>query len=483
MSRPAFKLSALTALLVLAGCALGPDYQRPQTDLPETFTNVPIDSASPSLADQPWRQLFVDPQLQQLIERGLQQNRDLAIAAQRVIAARANAGASNLARLPQLNTSTGAERRHLSTKGTSAALAAQEPTINVYQGGIDATFELDLWGRLSRQSEAARARLQGSIYDQRTVQITLIADIATNYFALQNLDRQLAITHETIATREHSAGLIRTRHDAGAVSGLDVSQAEAELAAALAAIPDIERQIAATESGLRILLGDSKAELPRGGERETFALTIPAGLPSALLERRPDVQSAEQALVAANADVGASKAALFPTLSLTGALGSESLEFSDLFTGPARTWSYGAGLALPLLNADRSLYQVKAAKAQREIALLQYQQTVQQAFEDVDTALDAYERYNEQHLSLQSQVEAYARYAKLARLRYESGYSAYSNVLDAERQLFAAELNLTSARLSTQTAVVQLYKTLGGGWQQSATAQSTAENAAAPASR
>src|SRR5690606_37292923 len=194
-------------------------------------------------------------------------------------------------------------------------------------------------------------------------------------------------------------------------------------------------------------------ELARG--RDDYPTTLPAGLPSELLARRPDVQAAEQALVAANADVGAAKAALFPSISLTGALGSESLAFSELFTGPARTWSYGAGLALPLLNADRSGYQLQAAKAQREIALLQYRQAVQQDFEDADTALSAYTRYREQYESLKAQVEAYGRYAKLARLRYESGYSAYSNVLDAERQLFAAELDLTAARLNTQTAIVQ----------------------------
>lgn len=456
--------------LLIAGCAMGPDYQRPDVNLPQHFSSDPENQNAASLADQSWRMLFADPQLQQLIERALNQNRDVKIAVQRVIAARANAGAAGLARLPQINAGASGDQRRLSSKGLSSGLAAQDSTINVYQGGIDASFELDLWGRLARQSEAARARWQASEYELKTVRITLITDVAANYFALQNLDRQLAITHETIATREHSANLIRTRHKAGAVSGLDVAQAEAELAAALAAVPDIQRQIDATESGLRLLLGESGAELARSSERATFALTIPAGLPSALLERRPDLQSAEQALVAANADVGAAKAALFPTISLTGALGSESLELSDLFSGPARTWSFGGAINLPLLNASRSGYQLTAAKAQREIALQTYQQAVQQAFEEVDYALNAYDHYNEQHLSLQAQVEAYARYAKLARLRYSSGYSAYANVLDAERQLFSAELNLTSARLNTQAAVVQLYKRLGGGWQDSSAA-------------
>jgi multidrug efflux system outer membrane protein len=460
------RASLLLALpLLTAGCALGPDYERPQLDLPPHYRNAPDAQKTASLADASWREVFLDPLLQDLIERALQQNRDLHSAAQRVIAARANAGAATLARLPQLDASASGDHRRLSREGVSSALAAQQPTLNVYQGGIDARFELDLWGRLQRQSEAARARWRGSEFDLRTVRITLIADIAANYFALQNLDRQLAITHETIATREHSAALIRKRHQAGAVSGLDVSQADAELAAALAAVPDLERQIAATESGLRLLLGDSNAALPRSPRRETFALTIPAGLPSALLERRPDIQFAEQNLIAANADVGAAKAALFPSISLTGALGSESLQLSELFSGPARTWSYGAALGIPLLDASRSGYQLQAAKAQREIAVLQYRQSVQQAFEDVDTALNAYDRFNEQHLSLQGQVEAYARYARLARLRYQSGYSAYNNVLDAERQLFAAELSLASARLNTQTAVVRLYKALGGGWQ------------------
>jgi multidrug efflux system outer membrane protein len=462
-----YAATLLALPLLMAGCALGPDYERPQLDTPAHYHNVSEPDTTTSFADASWREVFRDSQLQDLIADALRQNRDLHIAAQRVIAARANADAAALARLPQLNASASGEQRRLSQKGTSATLAAQQPVIDVYAGGIDARFELDLWGRLKRQSEAARARWRGSELDLRTVRITLIADVAANYFALQNLDHQLAITHETIATREHSATLIRKRHKAGAVSGLDVSQAEAELAAALAALPDLERQIAATESGLRLLLGDSNAELPRATERRAFPLTIPAGLPSALLERRPDVQAAEQNLVAANADVGAAKAALFPSISLTGALGSESLELANLFSGPARTWSYGGSIDLPLLDASRSTWQLKAAKAQREIALLQYRQAVQQSFEDVDTALNAHDRYNEQLLTLQGQVEAYGRYARLARLRYQSGYSDYNNVLDAERQLFAAELSLASARLNTQTAVVQLYKVLGGGWRDS----------------
>ncbi len=472
MSRAAFRLPVLFALLALHGCALGPDYERPQTPLPEDYRNVDpqtetAQKAEASLADQPWRQLFVDPQLQQLIDRALLQNRDLAIATQRVIAARANAGAVGLARLPQVDAGGSGTRNRLSTRGRNAVAGAIEPHINLYEASIDASFELDLWGRLARLSEAATARWQASVYDQQTVQITLIADVARNYFALQNLDRQRAITRDTIAIRERSVNLIRTRHDAGAVSGLDVGQAEAELAAARAAVPNIQRQIEGAESAMRILLGEEPTELVRSRGHDDYPLTLPAGLPSALLERRPDLQAAEQALIAANADVGAAKAALFPNISLTGSLGSESLEFSDLFGGPARTWSYGAGLTIPLLNAQRSGYQLKAAKAQREIAVLQYQQSVQQAFEDVNTALSAYTRYREQFESLEAQVVAYSRYAKLARLRYESGYSAYSNVLDAERQLFEAELDLAAARLNTQNAVVQTYKTLGGGWQQS----------------
>lgn len=473
MSRPALYLRRLSclsigfALLALYGCALGPDYERPSTQLPESYRNV-APQTERSLADRDWHELFPDAQLRQLIERALQQNRDLAIAAQRVLAARANAGATGLARLPQLDAGGSATRNRLSTRGTNAVAGAIDPNINVYEAGIDASFELDLWGRLARLSEAAKARWQASIYDQQTVQITLIADVARNYFALQNLDRQLAVTHETIRTRERSASLIHTRHDAGAVSGLDVGQAEAELAAARAAVPNIQRQIEAAESALRILLGDETTELARGRGRDEYPQALPAGLPSTLLERRPDLQAAEQALVAANADVGAAKAALFPDIALTGTLGSESLAFSELFSGPARTWSYGAGLTLPLLNAQRSGYQLQAAKAQREIALLQYKQAVQQAFEDVNTALSAYKRYREQFESLEAQVAAYARYARLARLRYESGYSAYSNVLDAERQLFEAELDLAAARLNTQTAAVQIYRTLGGGWQQPA---------------
>ncbi|MGH6636563.1 MAG: TolC family protein [Gammaproteobacteria bacterium] len=306
---------------------------------------------------------------------------------------------------------------------------------------------------------------------------TLIGDVATAYFDLRSLDRQLDITRRTVKTREASLDLIRRRHRRGAVSGLDVSRAESELAAAQATLPELKRQSLATENRLRILLAENPGPVPRAGRplAEQFPPQVPAGLPSSLLERRPDLRAAEYNLVSANALIGATKAALFPTISLTGLLGGESRALSDLFIGPARTWSLGLSLLQPILNADASRYQVEAARARTEQALQQYQQTVQQAFREVSDALNDTAQFNAVHAAQQEQVRALSRSSRLAQLRYASGYSSYLEVLDANRELFAAELALSQAQRNSLVSVVQLYRALGGGWMESETSHAVSE--------
>lgn len=455
--------------LLLAGCTLGPDYERPALDVPESYRGE-LESAQPSSAasigDLPWRDVFQDETLQRLIPTALANNRDIKIAAARIEEARAQLGATRLARLPQINAGADAARSRASRRGVTPIPDGVDTENTFYSASVDVFFEMDLWGRLSRTTEAARAGLLATEYAQQTVVITLIGDVATSYYDLRSLDQQLDITRRTVKTREASLELIRRRHRRGAVSGLDVARAESELAAALTALPEIERQITATEHRLRILLAENPGPVIRTGRPLTaqFAAQVPAGLPSFLLERRPDLRAAEYNLASANARIGAAKAALFPTISLSGLLGGESTGLSDLFIGPARIWSFGAALLQPILNAERSRYQVEAERARTEQALQQYQQSVQQAFREVSDALNDYSQFNAVHVAQQEQVEALSKSSRLAEMRYASGYSAYLEVLDANRELFAAELALSGVQRDALVAVVQVYKALGGGW-------------------
>lgn len=464
-----FALGGCAALLALAaGCKLGPDYQRPQTQTPAAYRFAP-DNAQGSFGDQGWWQVYQDPTLLALIREALAGNFDVRIAAERVEQARAQLGETRMQQLPTVSASFGAQRARTSQY---ELFPGTPPISNVFSLEGSLSYEVDFWGKYRRATEAARAQLLASQYARDDVAAGLVAGVATAYFTLQTLDEQLAITNRTVQTRQKFVDLTQAQHERGTVSGLDVATAQAQLAIAQANIPDLQRQIGQAEDQLSVLLGhnpdailrNAEGELRRMAERSAPPVP-PAGLPSSLLERRPDLRQAEQNLVAANAEVGVAKANLFPSISLTAGGGGVSNDLSKLFTGPARTWSVGAGVLQPLLDPQRNLYALDLAQAQKRQALLQYQKDVQTAFQEVSDALIARQKYAEFQAAQQDQVDAQRKADSIALARYRVGYSSYFDVIDADRDLFTAELTLSAAHLNTLLAVVQLYRALGGGWQ------------------
>jgi multidrug efflux system outer membrane protein len=468
MKHPALALAVLSA-----GCALGPDYRRPAVDMPAQYRDVDsaaadnaADAASASLGDNDWRQIYTDPNLQVLIATAIQNNYDVKTAVARIDEARAQLGSTRLNYLPQLSAEAGVER----AKTSDYALVPGASRINSEdQVQIQASYQLDLWGQLRRMNEAARANLLGSQYAQRAVRVTLVATLAADYFDLISLDSQLEITRRTVGTREKFVELTRAQHDGGYVTGLDVATAESQLAAARANVPDLERQIAQTEDQISILTGANPGPVIRAHYGEAVPEAPPRpppGLPAQLLERRPDVSQAEQTLVAANAQVGVAKAALFPNITLTGYDGSLSVPLDHLFTAPAAEWSAGVSLVQPLLSVQSNLYQLDLANARKREALYQYQKTVQSAFQDVADALVAYRKYGEFQREEANQVEALRRARAIALARYKIGYASYFDVINADRDLFTAELQLAQAYGNNLDALVHLYSALGGGWQE-----------------
>jgi outer membrane protein, multidrug efflux system len=459
----------LATLLViagwLAGCAVGPDYKRPEVLTPTDWRNGP--EARDSLGDLGWWQLFKDPALHELITTAVVANRDLQVAVARVLDSRAQLGVARAAQFPQVNASGSYQYTRPFSKNSPMLQGAEIFTGDDWQAGMDLTFELDLWGRLRRGTEAARAELLASEETRRVVLMTLVADVARTHFDLLELDDELEIARRTLQTRQASLELQRRRFGQGLSTQLDVERAEAEVAVAAGTVPDLERRIVQTENGLSVLLGRNPGPIARGTPLDGQRLPpeVPAGLPSALLERRPDIRQAEQTLVAANARIGMAKAEYFPKISLTGMLGVESVSLSDLFTGGSRFWSIGPTMTVPLFTAGRTSNTVKGFEARQQQAATQYLQTIQQAFREVEDALVFHRKVREIRTERERRVAATRRALSLATLRYERGLSTQLDVLDAQRQLFSAELDLASTTRDQLTAVVQLYKALGGGWQ------------------
>jgi multidrug efflux system outer membrane protein len=468
MSRRLRSIVTASAALLVAACALGPNYQRPKENIPAAYR---FDTAAgdDAFADQGWWKLYQDPTLQSLIREALDNNFDVRIAAARVDQARALVGATRLQQLPQVSASAEALRARTSRY----ELIPGEPAIsNVFSVDGSLSYELDFWGKYRRATEAARAGLLASEYSKQDVMAGLVSSVATAYFTLLALDEQLAITQRTVATRQKFVDLTQAQHERGTVSGLDVASAQAQLAVAQANIPDLQRQIGIAEDQLSVLLGRNPDSILRAESsplksptETTIAPVPPAGLPSSLLERRPDLREAEQNLVAANANVGVAKANLFPSIALTAAEGSESSALSQLFSGPARSWSFGASLLQPLLSSQNNLYQLDLANAQKRQALLQYQQSIQTAFREVSDALVARQKYAELQVAEQAQVDAQRKADGIALARYRIGYASYFDVINADRDLFTAELSLSAAHLNTVLSLVQLYRAVGGGWQ------------------
>ncbi len=475
-------------LMAAAGCALGPDYRRPDIRTPAAYRFEQNPTAG-SVADDGWWQVYQDPVLRSLIREGLAGNLDVRIAAARVDQARAALGSARLQQLPAVSIDAGATRQRTSTYELPPGVP---PVSNAFSVEGSVSYEIDFWGKYRRASEAARAQLLQSAYAKQDVAAGLVAGVATAYFTLKSLDEQLEITRRTVGTRQKFVDLTQAQHDRGTVSELDVATAQAQLAIAKANLPDLRRRIGQTEDQLSVLLGHNPDRILRGdgggpgaaaaaGQAPVPASTqvpVPAaGLPSSLLERRPDLREAEQNLVAANAEVGVAKASLFPSITLTAQGGGVSNALSSLFSGPARTWLAGAGVLQPLLNPQRNLYELDLAAARKREALLQYQKSVQTAFQEVSDALIARQQDAELQTAQQAQVDAQRRANTIALARYRVGYASYFNVIDADRDLFTAELSLSAARLNTQLSLVQLYRALGGGWQ---TEQPAAAGAGVP---
>jgi len=458
--------STLVALLMLGGCAAGPDYERPELDVPESYIQ-PVEQGE-TFANVPWWELFQDEQLQALIRIALEENQDLGIAAARVEEFRAVLGVTRADQFPTVDiTASGAQ-----SEGSENVFPGNIPGIpnekaENYRLSADVFFELDLFGRLRRSTEAARAQLLATEEAQRSITISLVASVASTYMLLRDLDAQLAIARRTESTRSDSLGIIQARFDKGTVPKLDVNQAEIELAVAQAAVAAAERAVTQTENALAILLGRNPGAIPRGLalKQQVLPPGIPAGLPSELLQRRPDVLASEAQLAAQTARIGVAQAARWPSLSLTGALGFESDDLSTLTDSSSDFWSAGVGILAPVFNAGRNKSRVEVEEARTEQALLAYEQTVQRAFREVEDALVGVRTYQKEHDARRRQVAAARSAAMLSRARYDGGVTSYLEVLDTERSLFNAELTESQTLRLYLNAIIELYKALGGGWE------------------
>ena len=423
-----------------------------------------------SLADLKWFEVFKDPQLQGLIRTALEQNYDLRDAAARVEEARANLGITRSQQLPQLSAGGALEVTRLSRDGQTPLPASFVPEQNRNWGQASLnllSFEVDIWGCLRRSTETARASLLSADENRKAVVTTLVGDVATDYFTLLQLDYELEISRNTLDTRRESLQLVQERQGGGVATLLDFRQAEQLVSTAAQTIPTLQQQVEQTENQINLLLGKNPDVVVRGRKfmEQEMPPDVPAGLPSALLERRPDIRAAEQALIAANANIGVAKAAYYPQLSLSGLLGGQSTQLASLFSGPHSAWSFVPQVTQPIFAAGRLKSNVKLAEAERDSALVQYEKTIQTAFTEVSNALIAHQRTRESRLEQEKLVSALQDRTRLAYIRYRGGVDTQLNALDADRDLFQAELTLAQIRLSELVSVVELYKALGGGWQ------------------
>src|SRR5579872_7077898 len=465
-------IAVTIAAALLSSCTVGPNYSRPAVAIPSKFRApdpLPAPKAE-SLADLKWFEIFKDEKLQELTRTALVQNYDLRDAVARVEEARANLGITRSDQFPQASASGNLEFTRLSRDGNLPLPASLVPSQNRNwgQGSLNLlSFELDLWGRLRRSTEAARASLLNAEENRKAVVTTLVSDVATDYFGLLQLDYELEISQRTLDTRRESLRLVQERTGGGVATLLDLRQAEQLVSSAAQTIPTLQQQIEQTENQINLLVGKNPGSVIRGRKfiEQSMPPEVPAGMPSSLLERRPDVRAAEQALIAANANIGVAKAAYFPQLSLSGLLGGQSTQLASLFSGPHSTWSFVPQVSQPIFSAGRLKSNVKLAEAERDSALIQYEKTIQTAFTEVSDALIAHQRTRESRLEQERLVTALQDRTRLAYVRYRGGVDTQLNALDADRDLFQAELSLAQIRLSEVLSVVQLYKALGGGWQ------------------
>jgi multidrug efflux system outer membrane protein len=449
-----------------AGCTVGPNYHRPAVQPPAAYRelseNQQVQAQAASFADLPWWQVFQDPQLQELIRTALKQNYDLQLATERINAARAVVTVTRSSLFPQVQANgnfSGGKEGNFQTRFNFLTLTA------------DAAFQLDFFGKLRRATEASRAQLLATEDARHTVILTLVSDVASDYFALLQLDLQLQITRDTVKTQEDSVKLTNFRVQHGVATKLDVLQAQQVLDTANAQIPDLERTIAQEENAISILLGSYPGAVPRGMTlvNQPLPPEVPGGLPSSLLDRRPDIREAEHLLVSANAEVGVAKAQFFPQISLTGSGGGSfgrSSAFSSLMSTQLGIYSYGAQVSQPIFTAGALRGNLHLAQSEYNQALIAYKYAIQRAFGDVSDALIGYQKFHEVRLRQENTVADLQESVRLSNMRYKGGTTTYLEVLDGQRSLFSAELTLAQARGTEYQGLVQLYKALGGGWQQ-----------------
>lgn len=458
--------------IILFGCAVGPDYKRPAVDTPSAYRRADTDTNAPSgtnsFANLGWWAIYDDPQLQAYIAEALTNSWDIKIAAARVLQAEAVAQVTRSQFFPTVNGGGDLQTYRASERGPTRLPPGTKPDVGYGDVFLSMPrYEVDLWGRIRRANEAARARLLATVDAQRTVRQTLVFDVASAYLRLLELDLELEIGQRSYVSRTNSLEINVSRQEGGVASLADVYQSKSLVAQAETSIVNTLRLIEQTENELNILLGHNPGKVARGIPlvQQKLRASVPPGLPSSLLERRPDVKAAEEQLVAANADIGQAKAAFFPELTLTGLYGHQTVSLGDLFTGPSRTWQFGPSVTLPLFTGGRLRGQYKLAKAQFDEALASYQQTVQSAFRDVSDGLIEYQRTQEFTVKQTELTQANRDAAELANVRYIGGVTSYLEVLFNEQQWFDSELALAKAQLSEYLSVVQLYRALGGGWQ------------------
>jgi outer membrane protein, multidrug efflux system len=450
-------------ILALFGCMMGPNYQRPVVETPPAWRVE--EKEARDVANTRWWEQFNDPVLTELILTALRENKDLKMAVARVEEFVGRYTTTRAGLFPQAFGGGSAGRSRTTERGAAPITSTVENPADSYQAFLNASWEIDVWGRLRRSTEAARADILSNEEGRLAVILSLVTSMASAYVNLRDLDKQLEISEHTTKIREDSYELFKLRFEGGLISELELSQVKSEYEQALATIPLIKKTIAQQENALSILLGQDPGPIPRGKSIDDLTLpSVPAGLPSDLLDRRPDIRQAEQNLISANAQIGVAKSLYFPTVSLTGLFGVASTDLSKLFTGPARTWSYAVPLSTPVFTGGAISGQVKASEAVQRQALIQYQKSIQTAFREVNDSL-ADQKWTRDQLEIQRQQRStLGTYAELARLRFDNGYVSYIEVLDAERSLFNTELQVVQTQGVLFQALVNLYKAMGGGW-------------------
>jgi len=451
--------------IIVSGCLIGPDYQRPEVDTPEAWRFE--EKEAKDVANTAWWEQFDDPVLNELIQTALKENKDVKIAAARVEQFVGRYGTTRAALFPQVGAGGSYGEQQVSELTGPSPLEGTDAdrTFNSSEIFLNAAWEIDLWGKLRRATEAARANILSTEEARRTVILTLVSAVANSYINLRDLDKQLELTKKAAQSYKESYDIFKLRFEYGVVSEVEVSQSKSQYEQALANIPFFEKLISQQENALSVLLGQNPGPIARGRTVDELMLpAVPAGLPSDILVNRPDIRQAEQNLIAANANIGVAKSLYFPTISLTGLFGSASNDLSDLFTGPAETWSWAATVSAPIFTAGAIAGQVQSAEAVQKQALLTYQQSIQTAFREVDDSLIDQRRTREQLEALTQQVGSLRDYERLSWLRYDNGYTSYLEVIDSQSRLYSAELTHAQVQGLLFQAHVNLYKAMGGGW-------------------